>query len=224
MNEQTKRNTKIPAEKGILHEFLQLLQQEYPHAKLTLNFRNPLELFVAIILSAQCPDDRVNQVTQRLFSKYRTVHDYANANLEELETDIKSTGFYRTKARKIQQSCTILIEKYCSTLPRDMDALTSLPGVARKTANMILANAYGIIEGIAVDTHVRRIAQRLSLTQNTRAEKVERDLMQIIPRDHWFPLTYRLIDHGRAICTARKPRCRLCVLRFICPSAQAFTS
>jgi endonuclease-3 len=181
-----------------------------------------LELFVAIILSAQCPDERVNKVTELLFSKYRTVHDYANVDLQELETDVKATGFYRMKARKIQQSCKILIKKYCSTVPRDMDALTSLPGVARKTANMILANAYGIIEGIAVDTHVRRVVQRLGLTQNTRAEKVERDLMTKIPRNHWFSLTYRLIDHGRTVCKARKPLCRICVLSLICPSSQIF--
>jgi endonuclease-3 len=220
MNAQIKKPPLNPVAIEIVDEVLQLLQKEYPHAKLSLNFRNPLELLVAIILSAQCPDERVNKVTQQLFNKYRTVHDYANANLEELEADIKSTGFYRRKARRIQQSCMMLIEKYDSTLPRNMDALTSLPGVARKTANMLLANAFRIVEGIAVDTHVRRIAQRLGFTHNTRTEKVERDLMQIIPRDHWFSLTYRLIDHGRTICTARKPLCGQCVLRHICPSAQ----
>lgn len=199
-----------------------LLRKEYPNARIALNHSNPLELLVATMLSAQCTDERVNRVTETLFKKYRTAKDYANADLEELEEDIKPTGFYHAKARNIKNSCAMLVDKFNSKVPEKISDLLLLPGVARKTANIVLSNAYGIVEGIAVDTHVRRLSQRLGLTENDDPEKIEQDLMRLIPREEWFPFTYLLIDHGRRICVARKPLCPKCVLNKICPCAFKF--
>jgi endonuclease-3 len=201
---------------------VELLEKEHPDAKIALHYTNSLELLVATILSAQCTDERVNMVTKALFKKYTKVEDYANADLKALGQDIRSTGFYRNKAKNIKKCCQLLVEKYNSQVPRKMEELLELPGVARKTANIVLSNAYGIIEGVAVDTHVRRLAQRLGLTESDDPAKIEADLMNIVPRDKWMRLTDLLIFHGRRICVARNPKCDACVLNKICPSAFTF--
>jgi endonuclease-3 len=181
-----------------------------------------LELLVATILSAQCTDRRVNIVTKTLFKKYRKAEDYANADLEELEEDIRPTGFYRNKARNIKECCRILVKKFNSKVPKTMEEMLELTGVARKTANIVLSNAYGVIEGIAVDTHVRRLARRLSLSEHENPNKIESDLMKMVPKTHWKRVTDLLIFHGRKICVARKPKCGICVLNTLCPSAFTF--
>jgi len=200
-------------------KIIKLLEKQYPRAKTALHYSSPLEILVATILSAQCTDKRVNVVTKSLFKKYRTVEDYANADLAELEQDIRSTGFYRNKAKNIKNAGQMLVEKFDSQVPNTMEEILELPGVARKTANIVLSNAYGVIEGIAVDTHVRRLSKRLGLTENTNPDKIERDLMQIVPRSHWKRITNLLISHGRNVCMARKPKCDSCVLNKLCPSA-----
>ena len=199
-----------------------LLEREYPDAKIALDHRNPLELLVATILSAQTTDERVNIVTKPLFKKYRRAEDYANADLKELEQDIKSTGFYRNKAKNLKASGKMLVEKFDSKVPNTMEEILELPGVARKTANIVLSNAYSVVEGIAVDTHVRRLVQRLGLTENDNPVKIEQDLMLIVPKDKWIEFTDLLIFHGRRICTAKKPKCEACVLNELCPSAFTF--
>ena len=201
---------------------IDLLEREHSDAKIALHYTNPLELLVATILSAQCTDKRVNMVTKTLFEKYTKAEDYANADLKELEQDIKSTGFYRNKAKNLKKCCQLLVEKYNSQVPKTMEELIELSGVARKTANIVLSNAYGVIAGVAVDTHVRRLAQRLGLTENDNPAKIEADLMSIVPRDKWMRITDLLIFHGRRICVARKPKCDACVLNKICPSAFSF--
>jgi endonuclease-3 len=203
-------------------EIIELLEKEYPDAKTALKYSNPLELLVATILSAQCTDKRVNAVTKDLFKKYKTPKDYADADLSELIEDVRPTGFYRNKARNIQKSCRLLVEKFNSKVPNTMDEIVELPGVARKTGNIVLSNAYGVIEGIAVDTHVRRLSQRLGLTENKNPDKIERDLMEIVPKAQWERITDLLIFHGRNICVARKPKCNICILNKICPSAFTF--
>jgi len=201
---------------------IELLEKEYPDAKIALQSTNPLELLVATILSAQCTDERVNMVTKTLFKKYVKAEDYANADLAELEQDIKSTGFYRNKARNIKKCCQLLVEKYNSQVPRTMEELVELPGVARKTANIVLSNAFGVVEGVAVDTHMRRLAQRLGLTESDDPAKIEVDLMNIVPREKWMRITDLLIFHGRQVCASKKPKCEVCVLNKICPSAFTF--
>ncbi len=200
-------------------KIIELLENEYPDAKTALNYTNPLEILVATILSAQCTDNRVNIVTETLFKKYKTATDYANADLAELEEDIRSTGFYRNKAKNIKNTGRMLVEKYDSQVPRTMEELIELPGVARKTANIVLSNAYGVIVGIAVDTHVRRLSKRLGLTENTDPNKIEADLMAIVPKSQWKRITNLLIFHGRNVCMARKPKCSICTLNKLCPSA-----
>ncbi len=199
-----------------------LLEQEFSGAKIALNFSNPLELLVATILSAQCTDERVNIVTKSLFKKYRKAEDYANSDLIELEQEIRSTGFYRNKAKNIKNAGEMLVERFDSKVPKTMQEILELPGVARKTANIVLQNAYGVIEGIAVDTHVRRVSGRLGLTTQKDPGKIEEDLMRIVPRDKWMRITDLLIFLGRKVCTARKPKCEICVLNKICPSAFTF--
>jgi len=201
---------------------IEFLEKKYPDAKTALTYSNPLEMLVATMLSAQTTDARVNIVTQKLFKKYRTPEDYANTNLKELEQDIRSTGFYHNKARNLQKCCQMLVEKFDSQVPKTMEELVELPGVARKTANIVLNNSYGIIAGIAVDTHVHRISQRLGLTENEDATKIEQDLMKITPMEKWMKLTDLLIFHGRQVCIARKPKCDICVLNKICPCAFEF--
>jgi len=203
-------------------KIIELLQKEHPDAKIALNFSNPLELLVATMLSAQSTDQQINSITKTLFKKYGSPKDYADADLKDLEQDIKSSGFYHNKARNIKKCCQMLVEKYNSQVPRTMDELLALPGVARKTANIVLYNAYGVTAGIAVDTHVRRLAQRLGLTENEDQDKIEKDLMNLVPKDKWMRLTDLLIFHGRRVCTAKKPNCPGCVLNKICPSAFTF--
>jgi endonuclease III len=201
---------------------IELLEKEHPDAKIALNYSSPLELLVATILSAQCTDDRVNMVTETLFRKYTKAEDYAKADLKELEQDIRSTGFYHNKAKNIKKAASLLVEKHDSKVPNTMAELLELSGVARKTANIVIFNAYGIISGVAVDTHVRRLAQRLGLTENDDPNKIEKDLMNIVPKDCWMRITDLLIFHGRRVCPAKKPKCGLCVLNKICPSAFTF--
>ncbi|MBV9544684.1 MAG: endonuclease III [Chloroflexi bacterium] len=195
------------------------LHRAYPNATCSLNYSTALELLVATILSAQCTDDRVNIVTGTLFQKYRTAEDYASAPPAELEEDIKSTGFYRNKARHIQAACRLLAERHGGEIPRQMDLLLELPGVARKTANVVLGNAYGIVDGVVVDTHVGRIARRLGLTQSADPVRVETDLMAALPPSEWLVFAHEVILHGRAICQAKRPLCAECVLSDVCPSS-----
>ena len=195
------------------------LRHLYPDAKCTLDFSNPLELLVATQLAAQCTDERVNIVTKELFRKYRSVEDYATVSQEELEQDIKSTGFYRNKAKNIRAACQRIITEFGGEVPHTMPELLSLPGVARKTANVVLSNAFGIVEGITIDTHNIRLARRFGWTTSTDAFKVEQELMQKVPRKDWFDLSHLLIFHGRAICLARRPLCEVCSLANLCPSA-----
>jgi len=205
-----------------VNEIITVLKNEYPGIKISLDHSNPLELLIATILSAQCTDKRVNEVTKILFKKYRTPHDYIRTTKEELEKDIYSTGFYRNKAKNIKELCKILVNEYDSKVPDTMEDLLKLPGVARKTANIVLSGAFGKIEGIAVDTHVKRVSARLGLTANTNPDKIEKDLMEIIPRNNWDIFTLLLINHGRKVCVARKPLCQECVLNKLCPCAFTF--
>ena len=202
---------------------LQLLREAYPGVKGTaLRFRTPFELLIATILSAQCTDEKVNEVTEELFEKYRTAEDYAKADMGELEEAIKPTGFYRKKAQRIKQVCQSLVEEYNSEVPRTMEELTKLKGIARKTANIILTNAYGVVEGIAVDTHVLRLSHRLGLTKWKTRDKIEQDIMELIPRDNWAEVNYLLIEHGRRTCKAKSPLCETCVVQELCPSVPYF--
>ena len=203
-------------------KIIELLKKEYSGAKIALHYKNPLELLVATLLSAQATDEQINVITPKLFQKYKTAEDYANAELTELEQDIKSSGFYHNKAKNLKNSAKLLVEKYNSQVPKTMEELVELPGVARKTANIVLFNAYGVTAGVAVDTHVRRLAQRLGLTENSGQNKIEKDLMNIVPKNKWMRITDLLIFHGRHVCDARKPRCDVCVLNKICPSAFSF--
>jgi endonuclease-3 len=203
-------------------KIIEMLEKQYPDAKTALNYSNPLEMLIATMLCAQTTDAQVNMVTKKLFKKYHTPEDYANADIKELEQDIRSTGFYHNKARNAQKCCQMLVEKFHSQVPNTMEELMELPGVARKTANIVLDNAYGIVAGVAVDTHVHRLSQRLGLTENDDAVKIEQDLMQITPKDKWMKLTDLLIFHGRQVCNAKKPKCDICVLNKICPCAFAF--
>jgi endonuclease-3 len=208
-----------PGSPGQVEAIIAELRRLYPQATCTLNYSNPLELLIATQLSAQCTDERVNIVTATLFQKYRNVEDFAQASQQELEQDIRSTGFYRNKAKNIRATSQRLITTYGSEVPRTMKELLTLPGVARKTANVVLGNAFGIVEGFVVDTHVGRLSRRLGWTTNTDPVKVEQDLMHIIPRSDWLDLSHLLIFHGRAICDARRPLCEQCTLSPLCPSS-----
>jgi endonuclease-3 len=209
-----------PKERAL--KIIDLLGKEYTNAKIALHYSNPMELLFATILSAQSTDETINKVTKTLFKKYTTASDYANADLKELEQDIKSSGFYHNKSKNLKNCAAILVEKYHSQVPKTMEELVELPGVARKTANIVLSNAFGINVGIAVDTHVRRLSQRLGLTENEDPNKIEKDLMNIVPKECWARITDLLIFHGRKICTAKKPRCDICRLNKICPCAFSF--
>jgi endonuclease-3 len=202
-------------------ELLRLLHDAYPDARCALDHRNALELLVATILSAQCTDERVNKVTPALFARYPDAQALAEADRSELEALIHSTGFYRNKAKNIQEACQRLVAMYGGTVPDNMTDLLSLAGVARKTANVVLGTAYGIADGVVVDTHVKRLSERLGLSQQSDPEKIERDLMALVPRAEWIDVSNLLILHGRAICDARKPKCAACVIMHLCPSAQA---
>ena len=204
-------------EKPYVTKILRRLAKKYPDAECSLTYVDPLQLLVATILSAQCTDARVNRVTPGLFKKYPTAHDFAAADLPELESDIHSTGFYRNKAKNIKAACRIIDEQYGGHVPGDMEKLVALPGVGRKTANCVLGNGFGIAVGVVVDTHVERLAHRLGLSDAKTPEKIERDLMQLFPQKEWIGISHRLILLGRESCPARKPKCETCVLGDICP-------
>ncbi|HEY9874019.1 MAG TPA: endonuclease III [Candidatus Obscuribacterales bacterium] len=210
---------KLSGKKQRTLEILIRLKRLYPEASCTLNYETPVQLLVATILSAQCTDERVNQVTPALFGRFPDAAALAAADIEELETLVRSTGFYRNKAKNIQAACRLIVEKFNSEVPKRMELLLELPGVARKTANVVLANAYGINYGVTVDTHVKRLSHRLGLTEETDPVRVERDLIRLLPQEDWENWSIRLIYHGRAICKARKPECDACVLADLCPAA-----
>lgn len=195
-----------------------VLRNTYPGAKIALRYGNHIQLLVAVILSAQCTDKKVNEVTEPLFKRYKTARDFAGVDLTTLEQEIRSTGFYRAKAKNIIAACAMLEREFGGVLPRTMEDMLRLPGVARKTANVALGNAYDIVEGIAVDTHVRRLAQRLGFSAHEDPVKIEKDLMELFPNKEWFRLTYTLIEHGRAICKAPVPRCEICPVARLCPT------
>jgi endonuclease-3 len=199
-------------------EIIDILEKIYPEAKTALKFENPFQLLIATILSAQTTDERVNKVTSTLFKKFKKPEDFVNANLDEIMKEIKSINFYRNKAKNIKKLSEILVKEFNGKVPDKMEELIKLPGVARKTANVVLSQAYGKAEGIVVDTHVRRVSNRLGLTKNTDAEKIEKDLMKIIPEEKWIDFPFRLILFGRNICKAKKPDCKNCPLYKICPS------
>jgi endonuclease-3 len=200
-------------------EIIRILAATYPDAHVALRFTTPLEMLVATILSAQCTDEKVNEVTAVLFQKYRTPEDYLRVPEDELKADIKPTGFFNQKAISIRAACQRIVEEYGGEVPGTMEDLITLRGVARKTANIVLGNAFGKVEGIAVDTHVKRLANRLGFSQQSDPDKIEQDLMRLIPRERWFDFTYVLIDHGRAICQAKVPKCGECPVSHLCPSS-----
>ena len=193
------------------------LKKHYPNATCSLDFRSPLELLVATILSAQCTDERVNMVTPGLFRKYPKTADFARVPQEELEAAIRSTGFFRNKAKSIRACCQAMLEQHDGKVPDSMEALVALPGIGRKSANVILGTAYGIGVGVVVDTHVTRLSRRMGLTRHKDAEKIERDLMALFPKSRWIDLGHELVQHGRRMCTARKPKCDACPLGDLCP-------
>ena len=207
----TSRMKKIAAELAVL----------YPNPKCALNFRNPLEILIATILSAQCTDNRVNMVTQELFQRYQTAQDFANAPIEDLEAAIHSTGFFHNKAKNIKSCCSQLIERYDGVVPADMEKLSALPGVGRKTANVVLTNAFGISSGIPVDTHVIRLTNRWELVDTEDPLKIEKVLLELNPQDTWIDLGHQIIFHGRAVCTARAPHCDRCTMAAFCPSCKS---
>jgi endonuclease-3 len=211
----------VAAEKKRVRRLIGLLRKEYPEARCSLDHASPLELLVATILSAQCTDERVNLVTADLFRKYRDWQDYASAPPAELERDIHSTGFFRNKARSIQGACRQIGEQHGGRVPDSMEELLKLPGVARKTANVVLGNAYHIASGVVVDTHVSRLSERLGLSREKTPEKIERDLTTLVPESDWIDFSHLLIAHGRKVCKARTPLCDDCVLSKLCPSAFA---
>lgn len=208
-----------PEERSRIRSILRALRREYPEVRTALRYETPFQLLVATILSAQCTDDRVNQVTESLFAKWPTPEDFANVPIPLLEKEIHSTGFFRNKARNIQLAARAIVERYGGKVPDTMEGLLTLPGVARKTANVVLGTAFAKAEGIVVDTHVARVAQRLGLTRHTDPVKIERDLMARIPRRSWIWFAHALIWHGRRVCKARRPDCEHCRLRRWCPSA-----
>ena len=202
--------------KNNISQILKILAIDYPDAKTALIHKNALEMLIATILSAQCTDERVNIVTKSLFKKYKTPEDYANVNIKELEQDIRSTGFYKNKANNIKNCCKMIIETYNGKVPDTLDSLIKLPGVGRKTANVVLGAVFNKVEGIVVDTHVRRLSYRLGLTKNKNPEKIEQDLIKIIPKKDWIFISNSLILHGRKVCNARLPLCSICHLNKIC--------
>ncbi|OHA09819.1 MAG: endonuclease III [Candidatus Sungbacteria bacterium RIFCSPLOWO2_01_FULL_60_25] len=215
------RGESASAKRTRARKILARLRKRYPNAKIALKFGNPMQLLAAVIMSAQCTDKKVNEVTAMLFKKYRSVDDFADADARIFAREIKPTGFYRAKALAIITSARAIRDEFGGKVPRTMEEILKLRGVARKTANVVLGNAYGVVEGIAVDTHVRRLAQRMGFSTRDDPVKIEKDLMALFPKKEWFKLTYVLIDHGRAICTARGRKCSLCPLKDICPASLA---
>ncbi len=216
MPEQAEHHERSPAAIG---EVILRLKEAYPDAKTELYWSDPLQLLVATMLSAQSTDVRVNQVTKGLFERYRTAEDYAGADLSNLEEEIRSVGFFRNKARAIQGMARLLIEDHGGEVPRTMGELVTLPGVGRKTANVVLGNAFGVNDGLVVDTHVRRVSERLGLTREHDPEKIERDLLEVVPEEERTLFSHLLIFHGRRVCKSRNPDCSSCVLNHVCPSA-----
>jgi endonuclease-3 len=208
-----------PEKKKRVRRVISTLKKRYPDARCSLDHTSPLELLVATILSAQCTDERVNLVTADLFRKYRTWEDYASAHASELERDIHSTGFFRNKAKSIQGACHLIGERHGGRVPESMEELLELPGVARKTANVVLGNAFGIASGVVVDTHVARLSERLDFSSEKAPEKIERDLAPLVPESDWIIFPHLLIAHGRKVCKARTPLCGECALAKLCPSA-----
>ena len=202
-------------------EILIRLKRLYPEAPCTLNYETPVQLLVATILSAQCTDDRVNLVTPALFERFPDAVALGNADLEELESLVRSTGFYRNKSKNIKGACQAIVNKFNNQVPQRMELLLELPGVARKTANVVLAHAFGINMGVTVDTHVKRLSQRLGLTEHTDPTRIERDLMVLLPQPDWENWSIRLVYHGRAVCNARNPACNICEIADLCPSANS---
>jgi len=202
------------------NQIIRQLKEEYADAHCALNHSNAFELLIATILSAQCTDERVNIVTENLFRKYRKPEDYLKVSQEELEQDIRSTGFFRNKAKNIQVACEKIVKNFGGEIPQTMEELLTLNGVARKTANVVLGNAFGIPSGVVVDTHVSRLSQRLGISENEAPEKIEKDLMELVPEEDWIMFPHWLISHGRAVCQARKPKCEVCIFQEICPSSR----
>ncbi|HEV8590210.1 MAG TPA: endonuclease III [Pyrinomonadaceae bacterium] len=205
--------------KARTEQIIKLFKRAHPDAKCALNHSNPFELLVATILSAQCTDERVNKVTADLFRKYRKPEDYLKVPAVELQEDIRTTGFFRNKTKSIQGACAMLVDEFHGQVPKTMDELLKLPGVARKTANVVLGVAYGIPAGIVVDTHVTRVSRRLGLTKQKDAVKIEQDLMEFVPKKDWIIFSHLLIFHGRRICKARRPLCEECAVEKLCPSS-----
>ncbi len=203
-------------------EIIKIFDKLYDDAECTLKYKDPLQLLIATQLAAQCTDERVNIVTETLFKKYKNVYDFANANVEELEQDIKPTGFFRNKARNIINCCKMIIKDYGGEVPDTLEDLLRLPGVGRKTANLVLGDIFGI-PGIVVDTHAKRLSKRIGFTKNDDPEKIEYDLMEIIPRENWSKFCHQLVYHGRAVCKARKPKCDECLIRPYCDYGQNLT-
>ncbi|UCE97842.1 MAG: endonuclease III [Dehalococcoidia bacterium] len=203
----------------MITKIISRLTQEYPDSRIALNYSNPVELLVATILSARCTDEMVNRITSHLFLKYKTLDDYAQAALEIFEQDIRAAGFYHNKAKNIINAAKKIRSDYDGNVPKTMDEIITLPGVARKTANIVLYNAYGVNAGIAVDTHVKRLSRRLKMTLHMDPDKIEKDLMQQVPKSMWGSFPYLLIEHGRKVCTARQLKCRICILNDFCPSS-----
>lgn len=221
MTEQTDRTlTPKASPEARIDEIVRRLRIEYPDVYCPLNYETPVQLLVAVILSAQCTDERVNMVTPKLFAHYPDAASLADADREHLEELIRSTGFYRQKARYIQETSRVLARAYDGEVPDTMEELLELTGVARKTANVVLGELYDVADGVVVDTHVKRLSQRLGLTTEKSATKIERDLMELVPREEWIEFPLRLIFHGRRVCDARKPDCPNCVLLDLCPSAR----
>ncbi|HEX7182389.1 MAG TPA: endonuclease III [Thermoanaerobaculia bacterium] len=214
------RREPLRAKRERTAEIVARLRREYPDTRCALDFQTPLQLLVATVLSAQCTDKRVNEVTPALFRRYPTAQGYAGADLTELEEMVRTTGFYRNKARALKALGQALTADHGGEVPAEMEALNQLPGVGRKTANVVLGNAFGKNEGVVVDTHVQRLSRRLGMTQQTDPEKIERDLMELVPREDWTVFSHLLIDHGRKICKARKPDCPVCPVADLCPSAE----
>jgi len=200
-------------------KILSILRQAYPRSRTALRFETPFQILVATILSAQCTDEKVNQITPALFRKYSTPSDFASADPKVLEQEIRSTGFFRNKTKSIIGASKKIVEDFGGKVPDNMEDLVRLPGVARKTANIVLSSSFKKAEGIAVDTHVRRLSQRLGLSKEQNPDKIERDLMDIVPKEDWLDFNYMLVNHGRAVCPSRKPRCPECQLKLLCPSA-----
>ncbi len=203
-------------------DIIRLLRAHYPASRTALEYRSPFEILVATILAAQCTDERVNKVTPALFARYPGPGEFARADRSELEAMIRPTGFFRNKAKSILGASKMIVEEFGGSVPDTMAELVTLPGVARKTANIVLSSGFGKAEGIAVDTHARRLSQRLGLSREKDPDKIERDLLAIVPKKDWLDFNYLLVDHGRAVCQARKPRCPECFLRRLCPSATVF--